>query len=91
MNARRIRRIGDHEIEHVFARRLRVALRECVFELGDAQHRTLRALFLLGRLRQQLRFQVDVEHARGVLGALHVTGHPEQMIGGAAQHVGFPC
>ena len=84
MNARRIGRIGDHEIEHVFVRRFVIALRERGFEFGDAQHRTLRACFLFGRLRQQQRLQIDIEHAGGVLRALHVAGHPEKVIGGAA-------
>ena len=32
----------------------------------------------------------DVEHARGVLGALDVARHPEELVGGAAEHVGPP-
>jgi len=87
-DARRIARIGDHEVQHVLARaRSRMTRVEHVFQLGYLQHRTLRARFLLGRLRQERAFHVDVEHARGVLGALHVTRHPEQVIGGSAQHV----
>ncbi len=38
-------------------------------------------------LRQQRRLVIDVEHARGVLGALDVARHPEQVIGGAGEHL----
>ena len=32
----------------------------------------------------------DVEHARGVLGALDVARHPEELVGGAAEHGDVP-
>ena len=43
-----------------------------------------------GILRQEQVLQVDVEQACGVFGPLHVASHPEQVIGGTAEHDGFP-
>jgi hypothetical protein len=37
-------------------------------------------------LRQQRGLVVDIEHAGGVFRPLGVSGHPEQMVSGAAQH-----
>ena len=56
-------------------------------QLADAQHAAPALLGVFGRLRQQRRLVVDVEHARGVFGALHVASHPEQVIRGAGEHV----
>ncbi len=60
--------------------------REVAADLVDAEHAAPAALGRLLRLRQERHLVVDVEHARRVLGALHVAGHPEQVIGGARQH-----
>ena len=38
------------------------------------------------RRGQQRHAEADIEHARGVLRPLHVARHPEQILGGAAQH-----
>jgi hypothetical protein len=60
--------------------------REVAAQLADAEQ-ALPALFGgIGRLRQQRRLVVDVQHAGGVFGPLHVAGHPEQMISGTRQH-----
>jgi len=55
-------------------------------QLADAEQALPAQLRHGGRLRQQRGLVVHVQHAGGILGALGVAGHPEQMVGGAAQH-----
>jgi hypothetical protein len=52
-------------------------------QLGNAQQAAPALLGHGGRLRQQRRLVVDVQHACGVFGALHVARHPEKVIGGS--------
>ena len=82
-DARRVVGIGHHVLHHALGRDGAVAGGEIAAELRDAQQ-ALPALFgRIGRLRQQRGLVVDVQHAGGVFGPLHVAGHPEQVIGGS--------
>ena len=39
-----------------------------------------------GGLRQQRGLVVEVQHGGGVFGPLHVTSHPEKMVGSSRKH-----
>ncbi|MDT4845874.1 hypothetical protein FQZ97_798750 [compost metagenome] len=87
-DARRVGLVAHHEV-HDVARRDVLAVFGGVagHEFADDQQAFPAHLRDGGRLRQQRGLVADVEHARGVFGALGVTGHPEKVIGGARKHV----
>ncbi|MNN20308.1 hypothetical protein D3C81_1335810 [compost metagenome] len=87
---RHIGHVAHHEVDHIVARQQAVLMVEGLRQLRDIEHGPPALLGHLGRLRQQRGLVVDVEHARGVFRALGVAGHPEQVVGGTAQHVGSP-
>ncbi|MCY1455190.1 hypothetical protein D9M71_723050 [compost metagenome] len=88
-DGRRILGIPHHVLKHVVRRDGRVLLLVQALQFGNAQHAQPRAFARLRVLRQQRHLQVHVQHAGGVLGALGVAAHPEQVVGGSAQHVQF--
>ena len=77
-------RVAHHVVHHLARRRPSPwRLAKSPRQLGDAEQALPALLGRVGRLRQQRGLVVDVEHARGVLGALHVAGHPEEVVGGS--------
>ena len=85
-DARGVLRVDDHVLHDLARRDLAVALGVVAGELGDAQQALPALLGIVGGLRQQRGLVVDVEHARGVLGPLHVASHPEQVVCGSREH-----
>ena len=79
--------IAHHVLQHVVRRDGGVLALVQALQLGDAQHAQPRAFAPLRVLRQQRHLQVHVQHAGGVFGAFGVAAHPEQIVGGSAQHV----
>ena len=85
-DARRVAFVLDHEIHHVAGPDLAIPAGVVGQQLADADqalppdqgHR-------LG-LRQQRGLVVHVQQPGGVFGAFCVAGHPEQVVGGTAQH-----
>ena len=63
-----------------------VKLVEAAIARCDGEDRLEMEGLLVDGRGQKRHAEGDVEHARGVLCPLHVAGHPEQVLGGAAQH-----
>src|SRR5258705_3434017 len=73
-------RIARHEIENVPRRERGEARFVLRLQLADAEDAAPEKLGARLRLRQERGLQVDVQHARGVLRALGIAGHPEKVI-----------
>jgi hypothetical protein len=86
MDGREIVGIADHELQHILAIDHRILGGIGLFEAvqGDDGTPALVGGFL--GLRHQRHLVGHVEQAGEILGALHVTRHPEQMIGSTTQH-----
>ncbi len=82
-DARRVGLVAHHELHDLAGIDGAVAFLEGAAQLRDAQQAAPAQLRNCSRLRQQRGLVVHVEHARGVLGALHVARHPEQVISGS--------
>ncbi|MNS52925.1 hypothetical protein D3C72_856640 [compost metagenome] len=87
IDRRGIFRVAHHVLQHVVRRDGGVLALIKPLQFRDAQHAQPRAFARLRVLRQQRHLQVHVQHARGVFSALNVAAHPEQVVGGTAQHV----
>ena len=85
-DARRIGFVTHHVRHHVARIHLAVVGGEIVTQLTDAEQPLPAVQRCVGRLRQQRRLVVDVEHARGVLGPLHIARHPVKMVSSSRQH-----
>ena len=78
--------VARHVVDHGLRLRGAVARGEVALQLEQAQHGLPRLAVHRLVARQQGQLGVDVQHARGVFGALDVAAHPEKMVGGTAQH-----
>ena len=92
VDRRRIRGIQNHQPEHVLGGEIAVLV---VIHgdkpLGHERHRPWlrpREAGLDHLVRQQRHLVSDIEQACGVFGALDVARHPEELVGGSAEHRG---
>ena len=81
---RRIGRIAHHEVDDFTGAEDVVVLGKAVFQLGNTEQGAPDLGVIFVGLRQHAGLHIDVQHAGGVLGALGVARHPEQVVGGAA-------
>ena len=88
-DARRVLLVAHHEIHHVGRVDAVAGVLGFVsgLELADAEQALPAGLRHGLGLRQQRGLVIDVQHAGRVFGALGVAGHPEEMVGGAREHV----
>jgi hypothetical protein len=65
---------------------LAVELMKAAVARRDGEDRLEMERLLVDDRGQKRHAEGNVEHARSVLRPLHVAGHPEQVLGGTAQH-----
>ncbi|KAI1691234.1 hypothetical protein DdX_22007 [Ditylenchus destructor] len=85
-DGRSVALVLDHEFHHLLGRDLVVLLVVPGQQFADGEHALPAVLGDFGGLRQERGLVVDVQHARRVLGALGVAGHPIEVVCGAGQH-----